>query len=679
MDFTINNGLSMIGGNEFTAIEEEIAILDGKVVHKTGNLTESINGQKTFTSNFALNVPTSVTADVALSNKLTIGPTQTINLNNEIFEIAPTYRVQSVPGTTNLYVDGGLTENTNDYIREEAFTDYRVRLATIDKFSIATYDTIITNDTITNNGIFYQNGGSVFSGDITAYADNIQFNDSVGTLKYIQSTIDTELRNDTITNLASSEFRVRSVPGSDKLNITPTTTSIENDSLLVTAPSNVVITAPTNFEVNSGTGQFQLGPTQVNTTFATIKSVFLNAFNAGIAAVGFDYLSIGTSFFTIRHGIVRIIATTEFQVKSIFGGANLLSITPTANTINGLSTTINGTGSVTQPGFINLTATDPGFLGGTSGRITLNAQNFLDLKAGASDYISLSPLSFLTYVNGSQKTNMGLTTTTNTNATINNVATTAFQVQNVAGTNRLIISPTSYSLNSDATCAIFINAGTFLNVLTGTTCSIAAGDSMSISAGSTSLHTSITSSEFKVNAVQKLMMTPTLTTITNTNVDVVSHLNATDYFVGTAASGRELMSYQLSAGRLISTQGISVGLTYNMNFNNNSLTLTTTNICTPNIVAIPVRCCVFFDSGAITGGGTMTAVVKILTSGGTLIATSASMGFTSFSTALNSVAMTPNSTPARNAILQMTITISTTAAITASSKNVYAIVYCQQQ
>jgi hypothetical protein len=203
---------------------------------------------------------------------------------------------------------------------------------------------------------------------------------------------------------------------------------------------------------------------------------------------------------------------------------------------------------------------------------------------------------------------------------------------------------------------------------------------MDVSVGSTYVQTSVTSSEYKVNGVQKLMMTTTLTTLTNTSVDVVAPLYATKYNVGTTASGRELLTFQLSAQRLISTQGISAGITYNMNFGNNSLALTSTRIGTPNIIAIPIRCCVFFDSGTITTGGVMTAVVKILTAAGVLVATSFSFFFTSASSSsLTSLVMTLNSTPARDEILQMTITISSTAAITASTKNVYAIVYCQQQ
>jgi len=55
VDYVSTNALSMLGGDDYGDITADIAILDASVVHRTGNLNESINGVKTFTSDFGIN------------------------------------------------------------------------------------------------------------------------------------------------------------------------------------------------------------------------------------------------------------------------------------------------------------------------------------------------------------------------------------------------------------------------------------------------------------------------------------------------------------------------------------------------------------------------------------------------------------------------------------------------
>ena len=55
VDYVSTNALSMLGGDDYGDITAEIAALDASVVHKTGNLNETINGVKTFTSDFVIN------------------------------------------------------------------------------------------------------------------------------------------------------------------------------------------------------------------------------------------------------------------------------------------------------------------------------------------------------------------------------------------------------------------------------------------------------------------------------------------------------------------------------------------------------------------------------------------------------------------------------------------------
>ena len=578
VSYASTNALSMLGGDDYTTLQEEIDDISGNsaalFVHKIGNLTESIDGAKTFTSDFALNVPTSITADVGAVNKITIGSTQT-NISNQLIVQDSNQSELYISSVEKVFIDGTITTITNDtittngtnintnglltqtgeiiaYADNITFNELTSGLpryqqpdgtTTITAYSTGTPASIyllVSDITAVGPGTITHDGNSAFYGDFVSYSDNTSFQTTIGVTKLSLLPTTTEIKNDTITNVATSAFKVQGSPGTD---------------IITTAANTTLTLNPTATYIQKVAGTDKVNATTMLTTNTnpTITNVATTAFKVQGSA--------GTDIITTAANTTLTLNPTATYIQKVAGTDKVnattttLAITSPATTIAGLTTTITGTGSVSQPGFINLTATDPGFLGGTSGQITLNAQTFLNLRAGTSDYIRVAPLEILTYVNSAEKINMGIALTTNTNATINNVAsaafkvqntlgtdklniaptltkntnatitevaTTAFQVQNVDGTNRLIISPTSYSLNSAAACAIFISAGTFLNVSTGTLCTIAAGDTMSISAGTTSLITAITSSEFKVNTVQTLMMTPTLTTITNPTITNVA-------------------------------------------------------------------------------------------------------------------------------------------------------------
>lgn len=55
MDFTLNNGLSMIGGDDFTSINTSIDTINATAVFKSG--TQTITGNKTFTGDLVVNNP----------------------------------------------------------------------------------------------------------------------------------------------------------------------------------------------------------------------------------------------------------------------------------------------------------------------------------------------------------------------------------------------------------------------------------------------------------------------------------------------------------------------------------------------------------------------------------------------------------------------------------------------
>ena len=785
VSYASTNALSMLGGDDYTTLQQEILDLSGNAgttfVHKTGNLTESIDGDKTFTNDFIINAPSFITNSVGGINRLDIGASLTTITNPTITNVATTaFRVEGSAGTpiittaantslilnpTSTYsqqinstnkvnisgtittmnnttgvdlqiggvsfckstsIAGETTLNGPSYAYLNVGGDTKIELqsanslykntnghimsvATIEKFKINTTTTTITNPTITN---------------VATTAFKVQNVSGTDNLSIIPTT--TTITNPTITNVATTAFKVQNVSGTDKLSIAPTQTVITNASiLLVSASVNKINIDSTDTRIKNttiylddGLGNVRYEQTNGLTTLTndTINEVASTAFKVQ-NTLGTDKLNIAPALTTITNTEINLVAgATGIELYSLGGnidiladgvgtrnrmksdGENLLAaITAGKNTLTAVSgltsiTSTSGqielkTGSTTLDSILleNTNVAGAGIhlkTNGASANIKLtSAENILtgDLTAKGTtillqDTTPTTHYSQTSTVTAITNTTINLRdatptvrfqqtsgTTTITNPTITNVATTAFKVQNVSGTDKLSITPAQTVITS-ASILLVTAAINKVNI-----------DSTNTYIKNTNLYLQDGAGNTRYD------QTNGLTTLTNTNVDVVAHLNATDYFVGTAASGRELMSYQLKASRLLSNQPISaVGITYNMNFGNNT-GFPTTNIGTPNIIAIPVRCSVFFDSGAFVGGGTATIVVKILTSGGTLIATSASMGFTTFSGALTSVAMTANSTPARNAILQMTITITNTTAISASNKNVYAIVYCQQQ
>ena len=525
-----------------------------------------------------------------------------------------------------------------------ATTAFKVQnVSGTDKLSIAPTQTVITNASILLVSASV-NKINIDSTDTRIKNTTIYLDDGLGNVRYEQTNGLTTLTNDTINEVASTAFKVQNTLGTDKLNIAPALTTITNTEI------NLVAGA-TGIELYSLGGNIDILADGVGTR-NRMKSDGENLLAA---------ITAGKNTLTAVSGLTSITSTSG-QIELKTGSTTLDSILLENTNVAGAGIHLKTNGASAN---IKLTSAENILTG------DLTAKGTTILLQDTTPTTHYSQTSTVTAITNTTINLRDATptvrfqqtsgTTTITNPTITNVATTAFKVQNVSGTDKLSITPAQTVITS-ASILLVTAAINKVNI-----------DSTNTYIKNTNLYLQDGAGNTRYD------QTNGLTTLTNTNVDVVAHLNATDYFVGTAASGRELMSYQLKASRLLSNQPISaVGITYNMNFGNNT-GFPTTNIGTPNIIAIPVRCSVFFDSGAFVGGGTATIVVKILTSGGTLIATSASMGFTTFSGALTSVAMTANSTPARNAILQMTITITNTTAISASNKNVYAIVYCQQQ
>jgi hypothetical protein len=296
----------------------------------------------------------------------------------------------------------------------------------------------------------------------------------------------------------------------------------------------------------------------------------------------------------------------------------------------------------------------------------------------------------------------GTTSETFTMPTQTKVATTAFKVQNVAGTDRLLISPTLYLLQSAPLSSLQIYSGTFSIFQAGTTMAITSGDTMELSAG--------TSLAGSVGGTQKLNMTTTATTITNatinlqdatpttrftqtngttditnTSINAVGRLYASSYSLGrSTASSLRLASIQLPLGTISIPTGSSTPV---INTGNWSQSGTSLQMRTPEWGNFyPLYAMIGFDNGTITGGGTMTIAIRIreetnnydystdaftLTSGTNNAPTGGAGDFTTFTAG-------SNSRISGGVLIRCQILLTRTANISASTKSCYFTAYGYQ-
>lgn len=524
----------------------------------------------------------------------------------------------------------------------------------------------------------------------------------------------------------------------------------------------------------------------------------LNTFNNEVNIFGpllvnagsVEIQSSGTYLFSGNDTDMSLFAT-DAQLTGTVGSINLtadgdISIVRTAN--NGFTGSI----ALQSNGSINITTQDPLALGfgditidsavdtyiNTANNLVNTAVNAIYCDAGGAIYLRIGSIYKTEILNtettntnatitevattafnvqnvsGTDKLNIAPTLTKNTNATITEVATTAFKVQNVDGTDNLNIAPT-LTTNTNATITDVATTHNFQVVAGTNIASITAGflscnqnitsrkylatdGNTIISCESGSLNASIPyvsvkkysavlnayAAQYKTNSIDsvltiggvdtvatvmdwsivtlnsnlptqnfiastefnvtdgtnnKVAITPSLTTLTNTNVDVVAPLHAPTYHIGTTASSLPLLSHQVSAGRIISNQGIGT-TNYYCNFGNNSLSLTSNFHRVPSGVSIvPKYCVVSYDTGVFTAAGTVSIVVTLV-NGGTLATcyNSASATVLSGSNVSPSLAMTLVAALPAGSSFKIQVAVTSSVAITASTKNMYVTIYSQQ-
>ena len=662
VDYVSTNALSMLGGDDYSDITTSL------VNFVTLNTAQTIllGANKTHQETNTFNVDVNITGPFYVnSGSVEINSGGTFNLvaaatNMNITAIDPA--LIGIEGSIAIQADQdiNITRTSNNGLSGNInlTSNGNIAISTLDPLAIGvgTIDIVATDNldlTSTLGDMLITCAGSMILG-ATSSLSQMRFQVN-GSVKFDILNTTTAITNPTITNVATTAYKVQNVSGTDKLNIAPTLTKNTN--------ATITEVATTAYKVQNvdGTDKLNIAPTLTTNTNATITEV----------------------------------ATTAYKVQNV-AGTDKLTIEAATTTNSNQYQIINA-----PNGDITLTTTDPfGF--GSTGRIIQNSKFQL--------------ISQVDSVNTSLSTT---TLTTNTNATITDVATTRnFQV--VAGTNiatitasvlscnqnikarkylstdgDTIISCESGSLNASIPYVSVKKFSTAVNAYaaqykTNSLVSVLTVGGVDTTASVmdwtvVTLNSNLATQNFVASTVfnvtdgtnNKVAITPTLTTLTNTNVDIVAPLHATSYAVGTTASSVPLCTYQTHVGRALSNQGIS-NTSYLMNFGSNISTANTTTSIRPFCRLVPKFCSVFFDSGTFTGGGTTAFRINVLDNTSTLCYQSPLTAFNSASTSIASLAMTEILALVSGAAYQIQIAVASTVAITLSTKNVYCIIHSQQ-
>jgi hypothetical protein len=399
MDFTLNNGLSMLGGDDFTTIQEEIDVLDASVVHKVGDLTESINGVKTFTSAFNVNTAGSViltSDDIQLNNAV----------GNAGVDVNGTGVLMGVPSTGDVSIIDTTTfetlakfSDTETIIRAPnggSTLDIQGALMRIDgssggvnqlffgavnPFSSIAFqntdmeflntDIVVSTDatdtsqkqigisatsTTTGDLIFLLSKRTGTGSDRTASGYRIIREDSTGdfvlqrrtissggistftAIQRISGTTSETFTMPTQTKVATTAFKVQNVAGTDKLNIAPSTTTLTNTNIANVTTGSFVVQNPSGSNkvyVDSTSNQFSNTENIIDSSTGDIALLMGPTGALVVQNNTLEKLNVGTSETNLTN--------TTINFRSSVGGQDRFSQVSGRTTIE--NTSINATGS----------------------------------------------------------------------------------------------------------------------------------------------------------------------------------------------------------------------------------------------------------------------------------------------------------------------------------------------
>lgn len=246
MDFTLNNGLSMTGGDDFTTIYEEIDTLNATVVFKAG--AQTITGDKTITGDLVVNnVATTITANDTIitggslklkatggADKYAHDSAATVVKNDSVY-------ISDTAGTSGFIITGG---NVATQIPITKTITQEVGVNT--KMTINSTDTTLTNseiDLIATTGLISITAADAVLLDGTSSGLLLRANSfTKGTI----SQTDTTLTNDT-TNIVSGV--------ANKVAISGTATTLDNTTTNIrSGGTNKITTNATTTTLNNTGG-----------------------------------------------------------------------------------------------------------------------------------------------------------------------------------------------------------------------------------------------------------------------------------------------------------------------------------------------------------------------------------------------------------------------------------------
>ena len=412
VDFVSTNAMSMLGGDDYTSIQQSIVDLDASVVHKTGNLDESINGKKTFVSDLTVsNKNTTITANAGGDNLMEVTSGNGGNTLRAIGTGTMSGGFNRIIGRSNFY----------DITAGAHFIRTGVSGSEVNKILVQSTSTTLTNSshsiTATGNNTITTTAGN---NQITGYNNIFDVN-----------------------SLGSQSIRVN---GGNKIVVDGANTTLTNGSHSITATgTNTITSANTGQDANvidstaagggirlrTTTGQTSITSTSgkiVTATTSTLADGVL-LYNGGVGG-GVTLRADGTG------GTIRLEAAGTNTITSSNSGVSSI-----ANTIN--ATGANSYNRLQQTGssgqnLIIAAASDNSAVNRIASNAGVNYANQLDAYgAGGNELKNVSGVNYLTTtsgsnrltVNGSDKIITFSTETYNTNNVIYEIFYSSYNVR----------------------------------------------------------------------------------------------------------------------------------------------------------------------------------------------------------------------------------------------------------
>ena len=532
MDFYTEDALSMLGGDNFTEIENNIATLDASVVHLAG--TETITGTKTFTQNTRIGNNGSSLQLVGSDHCYVSLYPDTFSAGRKGYVGYPNATSNDISITNDI---GGVTLNAST-LGSNLIT------------SATGNNTIQTASGGTGNNVISVNNTTGYNRFQNASGVKFQTTNTANTMTNGSNTI-TSSTGDTVVNTVLGSTKIRS-NGVDAISVNPsgiaTFTSLPECSVVPTTANQLVNKTYADGLV-SGAGAVLITGTQTITgdktfggTTTYTGNIVANALTITPTELG--YLDGATSNIQAQinlkandNAVVHLTGTETITGNKTFSGITTVnnSLLVSAGTaINYLisastiaianlieaSSALGGNRIRCINGGSNEIITGTGVNSLTSSATSGNA-NLLTANGGGNNQINASSgnnvLNSTSGNNQLQVATVAKITTTSTINTLNN--TTSNKIQ-VGGVDKFSCTSTQNTFDNDSTNFLALgvnkmNMTSTINTLNNTA-----------------------SNKIQVGGVDKIVTTSTTNTITNANTNVVGELFAQEYGIGASTDAQ---------------------------------------------------------------------------------------------------------------------------------------------